>query len=75
MSELLSFLTYERLIILELVLLHDVVLTLLLRKPEVITTKSGNTVVRPKNRTPLICVLLLLAVTWALHMKIGRAHV
>ncbi len=68
MSKLLSFLTYARLIILELVLLHDVALTLLLRKPEVITTQSGNTVVRPKNRTPLICVLLLLAVTWALHM-------
>lgn len=68
MSELLSFFTFERIIILELVLLHDVALTLLLRKPEVITTQSGNTVVRPKNRTPLICVLLLLAVTWALHM-------
>lgn len=68
MSKLLSFLTYEHLIILELAVLLGVVLTLLLRKPKVITTQSGNTVVRPKNRTPLICVLLLLAVTWALHM-------
>lgn len=68
MSKLLSFLTYEHLIILELAVLLGVVLTLLLRKPKAITTQSGNTVVRPKNRTPLICVLLLLAVTWALHM-------
>lgn len=68
MSKLLSFFTYEHLIILELAVLLGVVLTLLLRKPKVITTQSGNTVVRPKNRTPLICVLLLLAVTWALHM-------
>lgn len=67
MSELLSFFTYQNLLIAEAAVLA-VTLVLTLRKPEVITTKSGNTVERPRSRTPLVCVLLLLAVTWALHM-------
>lgn len=67
MSDLLSLFTYRNLLIVEAAVLV-LVLALTLRKPEVITTKSGNTVERPRSRTGLICTLLLLAVTWALHM-------
>ena len=67
MSDFLSLFTYRNLLIVEAVVLV-LVLALTLRKPEVITTKSGNTVERPRSRTGLICTLLLLAVTWALHM-------
>lgn len=67
MSDFLSLLTYRNLLIVEAAVLV-LVLALTLRKPEVITTKSGNTVERPRSRTGLICTLLLLAVTWALHM-------
>ena len=67
MSDLLSFFPYQNLLIAEAAVLA-VTLVLTLRKPEVITTKSGNTVERPRSRTPLVCVLLLLAGTWALHM-------
>ena len=67
MSDFLSLFTYRNLLIVEAAALV-LVLTLTLRKPEVITTKSGNTVERPRSRTGLICTLLLLAVTWALHM-------
>ena len=67
MSDFLSLFTYRNLLIVEAAVLV-LVLALTLRKPEVITTKSGNTVERPRSRTGLICTLLLLAVTWALHM-------
>ena len=67
MSDFLSLFTYRNLLIVEAAALV-LVLALTLRKPEVITTKSGNTVERPRSRTGLICTLLLLAVTWALHM-------
>ena len=67
MSDFLSLFTYHNLLIVEAAVLV-LVLALTLRKPEVITTKSGNTVERPRSRTGLICTLLLLAVTWALHM-------
>lgn len=67
MSDFLSLFTYRNLLIVEAAVLV-LVLALTLRKPEVITTKSGNTVERPRRRTGLICTLLLLAVTWALHM-------
>lgn len=67
MSDFLSLITYRNLLIVEAAVLV-LVLALTLRKPEVITTKSGNTVERPRSRTGLICTLLLLAVTWALHM-------
>ena len=67
MSDFLSLFTYRNLLIVEAAVLV-LVLALTLRKPEVITTRSGNTVERPRSRTGLICTLLLLAVTWALHM-------
>ncbi len=67
MSDFLPLFTYRNLLIVEAAVLV-LVLALTLRKPEVITTKSGNTVERPRSRTGLICTLLLLAVTWALHM-------
>ena len=67
MSDFLSLFTYRNLLIVEAAVLV-LVLAMTLRKPEVITTKSGNTVERPRSRTGLICTLLLLAVTWALHM-------
>ncbi len=67
MSDFLSLFTYRNLLIVEAAVLV-LALALTLRKPEVITTKSGNTVERPRSRTGLICTLLLLAVTWALHM-------
>lgn len=67
MSDFLSLFTYRNLLIVEAAVLV-LVLALTLRKPEVITTKSGNTVERPRSRTGLICTLLLLAVTWALYM-------
>ena len=67
MSDFLSLFTYRNLLIVEAAVLV-LVLALTLRKPEVITTQSGNTVERPRSRTGLICTLLLLAVTWALHM-------
>ena len=67
MSDFLPLFTYRNLLIVEAAALV-LVLALTLRKPEVITTKSGNTVERPRSRTGLICTLLLLAVTWALHM-------
>ena len=59
--------TYNHLLIAELVVLA-VALVLTLRKPEVITTKSGNTVSRPRSPMGVICTLLVLAITWALHM-------
>ena len=37
-------------------------------KPEVITLANGHTVCRPRSRTPLIVVLLVLAIVWALKM-------
>ena len=37
-------------------------------KPEVITLVNGHTVRRPRSRTPLIVVLLVLAIVWALKM-------
>ena len=37
-------------------------------KPEVITLANGHTVRRPRSRTPLIVVLLVLAIVWALKM-------
>ena len=37
-------------------------------KPEVITLDNGHTVRRPRSRTPLIVVLLVLAIVWALKM-------
>ena len=67
MSDFLPLFTYRNLLIVEAAVLV-LVLALTLRKPEVIATKSGNTVERPRSRTGLICTLLLLAVTWALHM-------
>ena len=74
MSDFLSLFTYRNLLIVEAAVLV-LVLALTLRKPEVITTKSGNTVERPRSRTGLICTLLLLAVTWALHMNVFQLSV
>lgn len=62
-----NIVTYNHLLIAELVVLA-VALVLTLRKPEVITTKSGNTVSRPRSTMGVICTLLVLAITWALHM-------
>ncbi len=59
--------TYKHLLIGELLVLA-VALVLTLRKPEVITTKSGNAVSRPRSPMGVICTLLVLAITWALHM-------
>ena len=59
--------TYNHLLIAELAV-FAVVLALTLRKPEVVTTKSGNTVERPRSRMGVICTLVVIAVTWALHM-------
>ena len=67
MSDLLSLLTYRNLLIAEVIILA-ITLILTLRKPEVITTKSGNTVDRPRSRTALIAVSVIIAITWALHM-------
>ena len=67
MSDFLSYFTYRNLLIVEAAVLV-VVLALTLRRPQVITTKSGNTVERPRSRMGLILTLVILAVTWALHM-------
>lgn len=67
MSDLLSLLTYRNLLI-AVVIILAITLILTLRKPEVITTKSGNTVDRPRSRTALIAVSVIIAITWALHM-------
>ena len=37
-------------------------------KPETITLENGHSVERPRSRLPLICVLLVLAIVWALRM-------
>ena len=52
--------TYKHLLIGELMVLA-VALVLTLRKPEVITTKSGNTVSRPRSPMGVICILLVLS--------------
>lgn len=62
-----NILTYNHLLIAELAV-FAAILALTLRKPEVITTKSGNTVERPRSRMGVICILVVIAVTWALHM-------
>ena len=62
-----NILTYNHLLIAELAV-FAAILALTLRKPEVIPTKSGNTVERPRSRMGVICILVVIAVTWALHM-------
>ncbi len=62
-----NILTYNHLLIAELAV-FAAILALTLRKPEVITTKSGNTVERPRSHMGVICILVVIAVTWALHM-------
>lgn len=37
-------------------------------KPQVITLPNGNTVERPRSRTPLILLILLLVIIWAIRM-------
>ena len=68
MSSIMNFsLEYWHLAALEAVVLV-IVCALTFRKPECITLASGSTVERPRSRLGVIAVLVLMAVTWALHM-------
>ena len=68
MSSIMNFsLEYWHLAVLEAVVLV-IVCALTFRKPECITLASGSTVERPRSRLGVIAVLVLMAVTWALHM-------
>ena len=65
-----NILTYNHLLIAELAV-FAAILALTLRKPEVITTKSGNTVERPRSRMGVICILVVIAVTWAFSFPLS----